>query len=42
LLAATAIEHGLVFATRKVRDAQDTGARLFNPWQDDQEPLPPA
>ncbi|MGH6884899.1 MAG: type II toxin-antitoxin system VapC family toxin [Geminicoccales bacterium] len=39
LLAATAIEHGLVLATRNVRDVQDTGARLFNPWQDDPESL---
>lgn len=35
LLAATAIEHGLVLATRNVRDVQDTGARVFNPWVDD-------
>jgi predicted nucleic acid-binding protein len=35
LLAATAIEHGLVLATRNVRHVQDTGARVFNPWQDD-------
>jgi predicted nucleic acid-binding protein len=42
LLAATAIEHGLVLVTRNIRDVQDTGARLFNPWQDDPESLPPA
>ena len=35
LLAATAIEHGLVLATRNVRHVQDTGARIFNPWEDD-------
>lgn len=35
LLAATAIEHGLVLATRNVKDVRDTGARVFDPWQDD-------
>ena len=35
LLAATAIEQGLVLATRNVRHVQDTGARIFNPWEDD-------
>jgi hypothetical protein len=40
LLAASAIEHGLVLATRNIRDVQDTGARIFNPWQDDPESIP--
>jgi toxin FitB len=35
LLAATAIEHDLYFATRNIRDMQLTGARLFDPWHDD-------
>lgn len=35
LLAATAIEHGLVLATRNVKDVRDTGARVFDPWQND-------
>ena len=42
LLAATAIEHGLVLATRNVRHVQDTGARIFNPWEDDPRSLPTA
>jgi hypothetical protein len=42
LLAATAIEHGLMLATRNVQDVQDTGARLFDPWRDDPESLPRA
>jgi predicted nucleic acid-binding protein len=40
LLAASAIEHGLVLVTRNIRDVQDTGARIFNPWQDDPESIP--
>lgn len=32
LMAATAIVHDLTFVTRNVRDVQDTGARLLNPW----------
>lgn len=35
LLAASAIEHGLVLATRNVKDVRDTGARVFDPWADD-------
>ena len=31
-LAATAIQHGLTFATRNVRDVQDTPVVLHNPW----------
>jgi toxin FitB len=33
LLAATAIEHGLVLVTRNTRDVAATGAGLFDPWQ---------
>jgi toxin FitB len=33
LLAATAIEHGLVLVTRNTRDAAATGAQLLDPWQ---------
>lgn len=32
LLAATALEHGLVLVTRNTRDVAATGAQLFNPW----------
>jgi toxin FitB len=42
LLAATAIEFSLVLATRNVRDVQDTGVKLFNPWEDEPESLPAA
>lgn len=34
LLAATAIEHDLMLATRNVKDVRDTGARVFDPWLD--------
>jgi predicted nucleic acid-binding protein len=34
LLAATAIEHGLVLITRNARDVAPTGASVFNPWED--------
>lgn len=33
LIAATARHHGLVLATRNVRDFQATGVPLVNPWQ---------
>lgn len=44
LLAATAIEHDLYFATRNVRDIRGSGAIVFNPWSDDPAafPLSPA
>jgi toxin FitB len=32
LFAATAIEHGLCFVTRNVKDVANTGADIFNPW----------
>lgn len=34
MLAATALEHGLVLVTRNVRDVQHSGAATFNPWTD--------
>lgn len=37
LLAATALTHGLVMATRNVRDFEPTGIDLLDPWND---PLP--
>jgi toxin FitB len=35
LLAATAIENNLYFATRNIQDVIRSGAALFNPWRDD-------
>jgi predicted nucleic acid-binding protein len=32
LIAATALEHGLVLVTRNVRDFDDLGVELFSPW----------
>lgn len=32
LIAATAIVHGMTLVTRNVRDVQDTGVRLVDPW----------
>lgn len=32
LLAATAVVHGLTFATRNTRDVQGVPVKLFNPW----------
>ncbi|MBT3224644.1 MAG: type II toxin-antitoxin system VapC family toxin [Proteobacteria bacterium] len=32
LLAATALQHGLVLATRNVADFEGTGVNLVNPW----------
>ena len=32
MIAAIAIEHGFVVATRNVQDLQATGVRLVNPW----------
>lgn len=42
LIAATALAHGLILATRNVADFAGTGARLLNPWQAGtlQEPQP--
>lgn len=33
LLAATALQHDLTLVTRNVKDMQDTGAKLFNPFE---------
>lgn len=32
LLAASALENGLCFVTRNLKDVAQTGAELFNPW----------
>ena len=40
LLAATAIEHGLYFATRNIVHVASSGAAVFNPWKDDPEQFP--
>ena len=34
LIAATAIHHGLHVMTRNVRDFEETGVLLVNPWED--------
>jgi predicted nucleic acid-binding protein len=33
LIAATALEHGLVLVTRNVRDFERLGVEVFNPWE---------
>jgi predicted nucleic acid-binding protein len=33
-LAATALHHGLTFATRNIADFRATGVSVFNPWSD--------
>lgn len=33
LLAATAIEHNLIFVTRNIRDVERTNVRLLNPFE---------
>ena len=35
MLAATALEHDLILATRNLRDVRLSGAALFDPWEDD-------
>jgi predicted nucleic acid-binding protein len=32
LIAATALEHGLIIVTRNVRDFEDLGLKIVNPW----------
>jgi predicted nucleic acid-binding protein len=32
LIAATALEHGLTIVTRNVRDFEDLGLKIVNPW----------
>ena len=34
LLVATAVQHGLTFATRNLRDVQGLGAQVLSPWDD--------
>ncbi|MGA2115642.1 MAG: hypothetical protein ABSH56_12950 [Bryobacteraceae bacterium] len=33
LIAATALEHGLVIVTRNVRDFAGLGVEILNPWE---------
>ena len=33
LIAATALEHGLIIVTRNIRDYEDLGVTLVNPWE---------
>lgn len=33
LIAATAMVHGMTIATRNIVDFENTGVKLFNPWQ---------
>ena len=40
LLAATAIEQDLYLVTRNVKDTRNTGAILFDPWNDDPTQFP--
>ncbi|MDI1364429.1 MAG: type II toxin-antitoxin system VapC family toxin [bacterium] len=40
LLAATALENDLFLVTRNIRDVQDSGAAVFNPWTDDPAQFP--
>jgi predicted nucleic acid-binding protein len=40
LLAATALEHELLLATRNTKDVQLSGAAIFNPWEDDPAGFP--
>jgi predicted nucleic acid-binding protein len=40
LLAATALGHDLYLANRNVRDVRDSGAPVFNPWEDDPSAFP--
>ncbi|MDI6028705.1 type II toxin-antitoxin system VapC family toxin [Corticibacterium sp. UT-5YL-CI-8] len=34
LIAATALEHNLTLVTRNIRDVQNTGVKLLNPYDD--------
>jgi predicted nucleic acid-binding protein len=40
LLAATAIEHNLYFATRNIPHVAHSGVAVFNPWVDDPAHFP--
>jgi predicted nucleic acid-binding protein len=33
LIAATALEHGLVLVTRNVKDCEELGVTILNPWE---------
>jgi len=33
LMAATALDHNLIFVTRNVKDISSTGVTWFNPWE---------
>jgi predicted nucleic acid-binding protein len=33
LIAATALEHGLTLATRNVKDFENLGLTIVNPWE---------
>jgi len=33
MIAATALEHGLIVATRNTRDFSQTGVKTFNPFE---------
>lgn len=33
LIAATALEHGMIVVTRNVRDLERTGVEFLNPWE---------
>ena len=35
LLAATALQHDLCLVTRNVKDVRESGALVFDPWNDD-------
>jgi predicted nucleic acid-binding protein len=40
LLVSTAIEHDLYLVTRNVKDIRQSGAVVFDPWNDDVEKFP--
>jgi toxin FitB len=40
LIAATALEHGLILVTRNRKDFEDLGATILNPWDGPNNPLP--
>lgn len=40
LLAATAVVHDLYLVTRNGRDMRESGAVVFNPWEDDAAAFP--
>jgi len=40
LLAATALDHDLYLVTRNMRDVRQSGAAVFNPWEDDAYAFP--